>query len=143
MYLDDSGKLNVYTTDNNIKSVDKSTLRDFVDSDNLAKGIIVKNSKHSWHKWVELENIALKLFDNKDLGVASMGLDDKNQVYQIDFEKLDNSKTDTVNKFLADHNIPQDMVKLVETGKIVPIGGGTGSKYTPGPTIRPLEGGAQ
>ena len=54
MYVDDTGKLNVYTTDNTMKSIDKSLLADYVDSANLAKGIIVKNSKHSWHKWITI-----------------------------------------------------------------------------------------
>ncbi|MHB8547369.1 MAG: S1 family peptidase [Nitrosotalea sp.] len=116
-YVDESGILNVYTTDPTIKSIDKSTLADYVEPYHLAKGIIVKQSNHSWHKWMELQNIVTKLFDNKDLGITTMNVDDKNQVFRIGFEKLDNSKINTVNKFLADHNIPSDMVKLVETGK--------------------------
>ncbi|MDE2588821.1 MAG: hypothetical protein KGL95_04060, partial [Patescibacteria group bacterium] len=91
----------------------------------------------------QLENIVLELFNNKSLGVTSMDVDDKNQVYEIGLEKLDDSKKDLINKFLAMHDIPQDMIKLKETGKIIPVGGGTGSTYTPGPTIRPIEGGLQ
>lgn len=134
MYLDDTGKLNVYTTDSSIKSIDKSILADYVEPQDLAKGIVVKQSNHSWHKWMQLENIALKLFDNKNLGITMTDIDEKDQVFLIGFESLSKTKTDTVNKFLTDHNIPQDMVKIITTGKVMPVSGGT---------VSPLAGGAQ
>ena len=118
MYVDDSGLLNIYTTDSKITSIEKSRLAGLVDQGHLANGIIVKHSKHSWHKWLELDKIIAKLWDNKNIGITMTGVDDKNQVYMIGFERLDNSTTETVNKFLSEHKIPSDMVKLVETGKI-------------------------
>lgn len=118
-YIDENGWLNIYTTDPTIKSIDKSSIANYVEPYHIAKGIVVKQSSHSWHKWLELQNIVTKLYDNKDLGVTTMNVDDKKQVFRIGFEKLDNSKAGLVNKFLADHNIPLDMVKLVETGKFV------------------------
>jgi hypothetical protein len=143
MYIDQNGTLNIYTTDNSVNSISHSTLGNFVDPQYITKGVIIKHSNHSWHKWMELETILLKLFDNKTLGITSMGADDKNQVYDIGFEKLNDSNVNAVNEFLAAHDIPQDMTSFVETGKIIPLGGGTGSNFTPGPTIQPLVGGAQ
>lgn len=134
-YIDSEGRLNVYTTDPTIKSIDKSTLADYVEPYDLAKGIIVKQSNHSWHKWLELQNIVIQLYGNKDLGITTMNVDDKNQVFRIGFEKLDNLKIDTVNKFLADHNIPSDMVKLVESGKFKLVNSGI--------TVNPITGGAE
>ena len=121
MYFDDNRILNVYTADSKITSIDKGAFFGIVDQSYLANGIIVKHSKHSWHKWLELNEIITKLLDKKDLGITSMGVDDKNQVYLVGFERLDNSTTEKVNKFLTEHKIPYDMVKLVETGKLTPL----------------------
>jgi hypothetical protein len=133
-YVDENGILNVYTTDPSIKSIDKSTLADYVEPYHFANGIIVKHSDHSWHKWIELGNIAKPLF-TMNLGVNVMGVDDKNQVYRIGFEKLNSSNTADVDKFLTDHNIPLDMVQLVEVGKIIPVNSGI--------TVKPIKGGAE
>ncbi len=148
-YVDETGKLNIYTTDSSIKSVDKSVLADYVEPYHLANGIVVKQSNHSWHKWMELGNFVTKLADDKTLGINLMGVDDKNQVYEIGFEKLGNSKIDTVNKFLTDYNIPSDMVKLVEVGKIIPVNDDTKPcnanqrhDYSP-VTVNPIMGGAE
>ncbi|MGI0059382.1 MAG: hypothetical protein ACREBJ_06400, partial [Nitrosotalea sp.] len=56
-------------------------------------------------------------------------------VYTIGFEKLNESKTSVVNKFLNDHQIPSDMVKLVETGKLTLINSGI--------TVNPITAGAE
>lgn len=148
-YIDEAGNLNIYTTDSTIKSIDKSTLADYVEPYHLAKGIIVRQSNHSWHKWMELGNIVSKLADDKTLGINLMGVDDKNQVYEIGFEKLDNSKIASVNKFMTDHNIPSDMIQLKEVGKIVDVNDDTMPcnsaqlhDYNP-VTVNPILGGAE
>jgi hypothetical protein len=133
VYVDDHGVLNLYTTDNTIKSVDSSILTSFLDPYTLTNGIIVQHSKHSWHKWMELGNIATAL-SNQGLGMTKTYVDDKNQVYVIGFETLDSAKITAVNKFLADHNIPFDMVKLVQSSIIL---------ENSGITVNPIEGGAE
>lgn len=133
VYVDDKGVLNLYTTDNTIKSVDSSTLAPFLDPYTLANGIIVQHSKHSWHKWMELGNIVDTL-SNQGLGMTKTYVDDKNQVYVIGFKTLDQTTINAVNKFLADHNIPLDMVKLVQSSIIL---------ENSGITVKPIEGGAE
>lgn len=144
MYIDKNGKLDVYTTDSSIKSISNSTLAEYVESYHIKKGVVIKQSKHSWHKWVQLENIVLKLFD-KNLGITMMGVNDVNQTYRIGFTKLDNPTIDEVNKFLALHKIPHNAVELVETGKIVQLQGDDSpglTPYVPKP-IKPIAPGAE
>lgn len=129
MYVDENGVLNLYTTDRSINSINGSLLAGYLDPYHLANGVIVRHSSHSWHKWMELENIVMALF-TKGLGINSMGVDDKNQIYAIGFEKLNNTNANTVNKYLTDHKIPLDMVQLEEVGKIVPLNGVT-TNHTP------------
>jgi hypothetical protein len=135
VYVDDHSVLNLYTTDRTITSVDSSTLAPFLDPYTLANGIIVQHSNHSWHKWMELGSIVQTLF-NQDLGMTSTYVDDKNQVYVMGFETLDSTKIAAVNKFLTDHNIPLNMVKIVKS-KIQPECC-SGIKVGP-----PIEGGAE
>ncbi|MDE2590921.1 MAG: hypothetical protein KGL95_14795, partial [Patescibacteria group bacterium] len=134
VYVDSNGVLNVYTTDPSIKSINKSELAGYLDPDTLANGIIVQHSKHSWHKWMELGNIVSTLF-NQNLGINTMYVDDKNQVYVIGMEPLDNTKVDAIHKFLTDKNVPFDMVKIVES-QIQP-------ECCSGITVNPIEGGAE
>ena len=64
-----------------------------------------------------------------------VAIDDKNQALYIGFEKLDDAKSVIVKNFLTKNNIPLSMVILEETGELIPV--------SHGPTISPLEGGAQ
>lgn len=134
VYVDSNGVLNVYTTDPSIKSIDTSELAGYLDPYTLANGIIVKHSSHSWHKWMELGNIVGTLF-SQNLGINTMYVDDKNQVYVIGMESLDNAKVDAIHKFLTDKNIPLDMVKIIKS-HIVPET--SGIKVGP-----PIEGAAE
>ncbi len=134
VYVDDRGVLNLYTTDRAITSVDSSTLAPFLDPYTLANGIIVQHSNHSWHKWMEVGNIVQAL-SNQGLGMTSTYVDDKNQVYVIGFKTLNEATINAANKFLADHNIPLNMVKLIQSDIILENSG-----ITVGP---PIEGGAE
>ncbi len=135
VFVDSSGKLNVYVTDpskvpNNIQAI----LSGYIDQPHLERGIIIQIGKEPWHQWAQWEQIASKLFDQKDLGVTEIGIDDKKQELLIGFEELDASKTDQVNTFLAQNQIPKDLVELINTGKLIP---------TDGSTVRPVDGGVQ
>lgn len=134
VYVDDHGVLNLYTTDRTITSVDSSILAPFLDPYTLTNGIIVQHSDHSWHKWMELGNIVQAL-SNQGLGMSATYVDDKNQVYVIGFKTLNEATTNAANKFLADHNIPLNMVKLIQSDIILENSG-----ITVGP---PIEGGAE
>jgi hypothetical protein len=143
VYVDESGKLVVYTSDSTVKSVDQKTIANMIGPDYLSHGVIIKSSKHSYHKWAQLELILLKLFDDRNLGVTSMGLDDKNQVYTIGFEKLDDSRKIFVDNFLAKHKIPSEMIKLVETGKLVPTKGDDSTQDYAPVVVNPIAAGSE
>ena len=143
VYVDENGKLVVYTSDSNVKSVDQKVIADMIGPDYLSQGVTIKISKHSYHKWAQLEPILLRLFDDRNLGITTMGLDDKNQVYAIGFEKLDNSRKVFVDKFLVKHNIPSEMIKLVETRKLVPAKGDDSTQDYAPVVVNPIAPGAE
>lgn len=118
MFVDENGRLNVYVTDpNKVATVDKTTFGNLVDAHHLEKGIVIQKGKQPWHQWSEWMQTAIQLTENKDLNIVAIGIDDKNQMLVIGFEELNKTRSDTVTKFLTQHQIPLDMVSIVATGK--------------------------
>src|SRR5437899_1863965 len=69
----------------------------------------------SRHKLTEWQDIVVTLMENnRALGINSVGPDPKSQTLQIGLESLDKERIDAVDSFLVSHQIPLDMVSLVE-----------------------------
>ncbi len=135
-FVDNSGKFNIYVTDPSKVPNDVQTiLTGYIDQRHLEKGVVIQKGTQPWHQWAQWESIANKLFDQKDLGVTEVGIDDKKELLLIGVEKLDSATNESVNTFLAENQIPQNMVELVQTGKTIPL--------TSGLTLNPIRGAAE
>lgn len=122
-FIDDQGKLNVYLT--NPERADQSqivsVLSEHLGPEYLENGLVILKSDYAWKRWLPWKNMLGELFEQKDLGLTELDIDEKKQRIVLGFETLDEQKRNQVTGLLAKYPIPASVIELVETGAIVPI----------------------
>lgn len=121
MFLDEEGKLNIYLTNPNaVGTAQISTiLADYVEQEHLEKGITMLQANHSWDEWVAWKQTLRELLPQKELGVTTLDIDEKNQKLVIGFAELNDTVQSQVSEFLRIKGIPANVVQLIETGPVI------------------------
>lgn len=124
MFLDNSGKLNVYVMDPaKAESIGIKAITDIFGKEQEVKGVVFLKGNQTLHTWSQWQDIVTgSLMSNRTLGIDLVGLDQMNQTLDIGLESFDKDKKDAVEAFLIAHQIPLDMVTLIQM-KICPLAG--------------------
>lgn len=136
-FLDDTGKLNVYLKEPTRldQAQVANVLTEHLGSEYLENGLVILKGEHEWNKWYTWKKMVRTLFDQEELGITMLDIDEKEQTLAIGLEALNEVNKAKVTTALAKFPIPSDTVQFFEVSPIV------FESHETSVTFRPLRGG--
>lgn len=136
-FVDEQGKLNAYFT--KPERVDSShaitVLSQYLGEDYLQNGLVILEGKHEWSKWASWKLKVRELLPQKDSGISSLDIDEKEQRLEIGLTTLNDANKAKVSNGLATRAVPLNVVDFVQTGEI--------ELQSDGVPVSPIKGGIE
>ena len=81
--------------------------------------IEILQGKYTYKQMMEWRDMLRKLFENKDLKVTTLGIDQGKNILSVGLESLDERKRDLLTQELLKWNVPLEAVEMIETSPII------------------------